>query len=475
MGGVYSVSTSEQDKRRMYISAPNYLATDEPKFPNVPIAPGVDLAALTAGDLDPKFITRPLAILDEVSDNGLTYNQAIFDDVYNQILTRRPVARQGHIAQEDKSSVFPPDAGYWIGAVIDSQVYGKPTVFGKAYLPPGPTRDLVLRRQATGTALSNSLWGDVTWAQDQDGKMEPLGVRIESVDFVPEERAALQALGGSFVVTSEMKGTEAMDDNDADDKKKVDEAAQFKQKCAEMTPEALHEMMTPDQRRHCAESYLKECDSKKVYEMLAEGQRSHIAEARMSEISVEETYKALSETARKGIVDAFCKETKSKLVPDEVHQIAEAAIAEMKTIKPQLTEMQDTIRGYEREKFERSVSEAIDRRFDHVIVRTDDGKKKIASLKTNLRMHVAAEMAGSTKIEDIEPATGRAYESEAFKPLAEMTLASLSGPAAVTGGVVAGGNNPFGWDPKTGRYSDEAVARAARQTGVLGGRSGGVK
>lgn len=478
MSGVYSVSTSEQDRQRMYISAPNYSTVDEPNFPVVPIAPGVDLSALTAGDPDPKFITRPLAILDEVSENGLPYNQAIFNDVYNQILTRRPVARQGHVAQEDKSSVFPPDAGYWIGAVIDSHVYGKPTVFGKAYLPPGPTRDLVLRRQATGTPLSNSLWGDITWAEDGNGNREPIGARIESIDFVPEERAALQALGGSFVVTSEMKDEETMADEAQE--AAAAEMAQFQKKCAEMTPVALHEMMSAEQRRHCAESYLKECDSGKVYELLAEGQRSHIAEARMKEATPEETYKTLSEAARKGIVEAYCKETNSKLVPDEIHQIAETAVAEMKTVKTDMAELQKVVQRYQRQDFERALSVAIDGYFTAEI-KLPKYKEQEANLKRTHTKSALAEMAGMDGGQteaNIEAAVKTVWETE-VKGLAEMLYAAASGPAAVTGtGAVSAGGFRNGFNPnagRMGRYDDDFVAQAARISGALGGRSGGVK
>lgn len=104
--------TTKTHIEEMRIVAPNYSMTEEPLFPDVPIAPGVDIGALTSGDPDPVFIVRPLAVLDEVSQNGLPYNNAIFHGIFNQVLTKRPAARRGHIPPDGKSSDFPPDDGY---------------------------------------------------------------------------------------------------------------------------------------------------------------------------------------------------------------------------------------------------------------------------------------------------------------------------------------------------------------------------
>lgn len=462
----------------MYIAAPTYSAADEARFPDVPTSPGVDLSGLMAArnDTTPVFVIRPLAVLDAVSENGLPYNQAIFNDVLTQVNSKRPVARRGHISDSDKDSLFPPDDGYWIGAVVDSTVYGTPTVFGKCYVVRGATRDMVLSRRATGTALSNSLWGKLTW---QNG--DPIAVDIESIDFVPEERAALRALGGEFVVTSEM---ESNMDNDHDQDDAAESLAQFKKQCAEMNPEALCEALKEAGRlREMAQMHLKDCEPQAAREMLSEGQRRHVAETHLrEEATPEETYGMMAADRRKHVAECYAKETKMTLKPQEEEASVKESLAEMTSIKAQVTTMQTqlaeaqaVIKDYQRQDYERALRDTVNSFFSDWQVHTPSGKEKLTALSKNLLVLTVAEMAGSTKIEDVKPAADRAWES--VKPLAEMTRAALAGPSAFVGTTSQSGAGAkrFGYDPTTGRYDDDFVRQATQRTGILGGRSGGVK
>lgn len=449
----------------MYISAPAYSVEDEQRFPDVPISPSVNLDALmkARGDSNPVFVTRPLAILGEVSENGLPYNKAVVRDVYEQVISKRPVARRGHVAEADKSSLFPPDDGYWVGAVMDTSVYGKPAVFGKCYVVPGETRDMVLSRRATGTALSNSLWGDVTTSEDEDGNIEPIGLEIESIDFVPEERAALQALGGDFLVTSEMKGTKEM---------AATHEEAMREAISALGPNALHEMMSEAQRHHVAEAHIREakcseCAPDKMYEMLSEAHRAHIAEAHMrEEATPEETYKMLDEGARKHVAEMYAKEMNMRLVPHEEESVKEESMREMKTLKTSLTEMQQELSELRREKFEAELDKAVDTYFAGFHVNTPKGQEGLANLKDTLRFRALSEMAGMKDghvTANITAATEAAWPH--VKPLTEMFVASAGGPAAFVGNVDNGAAQleaQSGWDPKTGRYTPEA-AKEARQ------------
>src|SRR5258706_34386 len=445
----------------MYMAAPGYSVEDEVRFPNVPTSPNVNLAELMAvyKDTEPCFVTRPLAILGEVSDNGLPYNQALCDDVFNQVNSKRPVGRRGHVSEADKSSLFPPDDAYWIGAVWDSTVYGKPVVFGKAYVVPGETRDMVLSRRATGTALSNSLWGDVTTSEDENGNIVPLGVEIESIDFVPAERAALQALGGSFMVTSEMKGSETM----AGTKEAMQEAI------SAIGPNALHEMMSEAQRHHVAEAHVREgkcseCAPDKMNEMLSEAHRAHITEARMHEETPEETYKHMDDGKRKSVAEMYAKEMNMRLAPHEEESVKEESMQEMKTLKSSLSEMQKELSELRREKFEGELDKAVDTYFAAFHVNTPKGQEGLANLKSTLRFRALSEMAG---MKDGQIAANIAAATEAawphVKPLTEMFVASAGGPAAVVGNNDNGSAQieaQAGWDAATGRYKTEAAKEA---------------
>lgn len=497
MSGVYTVSIGE-DRQTGYIIAPSYSAGDEARFPEVPDSTSVNIAALTVGDPEPKFVTRPLAILNEVSENGLLYNQAIFDGVYQQTVGKP--ARRGHISEADKSSAFPPDEGYWVGVLIDSLFYGKPTVFGKCYLVHDtPLKNMVLRREAVGGTISNSLWGDVIYEQDSSGYMEPAGVRIESVDFVPKERAALQSLGGAFVVTSEMKES-IMDVNE----QAMAEAAQFKKMCAEMKPEALHEALHESGKAHgMAEMHLKagscaEC-SAALHEMLDKGSRKSVAESYLKEATAEETYGTLSEAVRSHVANCYAQEKGMNMTAKEDPKKVEEGLAEMTSFRTQLAEMQTAIKAlsesnqtltasnknqeavikqYQRQDFERELDAQVDVYFTAVPMKTPKGMEGLAQLKRTMRKGALAEMAGMENGQiaaNIKAACDVEWEGE-VKGLAEMFYASVSGPAAVTGQSGPGAMQArTGIDPATGRYSDDFVRNAAMTTGVLGGRAGGVK
>jgi hypothetical protein len=341
-------------------------------------------------------------------------------------------------------------------------------LYGKAYiLPNRPFHDEVKVSDAIGSGLSNSIYGNAALAVDETGQMHCVGLRLESIDFVPPERASLQELRGDFELTSEMvQGDEKMaNDNDEDDVKEM------KQKIASLKPSDLHEMMSPEQRQHCAEMHLAGCDTGKVYEMLQETQKTHCMEMKMAETSPEETYGKLSEAQRKQVAEMYAAEMKMKMVPGEAVQIQETAISEMTSkqsaMQAQIAEMQTALKIYERKEFDQELDATVGGFFADWQVKTDDGKAKLTSLKQNLRVLTVAEMAGSTKKEDIKPAADKAWEI--FKPLAETTKAALAGPSAFVGVTSApgGGPNQFGFDRNTGRYSDEAVAAARARANVL--------
>lgn len=472
-------SGKKPDKKsvsEMLITSPFFTADQQARFPDVPTLPGVNITQLTKGDANPVFVTRPLAILDAVGKSGLRYDAAMLDFIQEQVATKRPAARRGHVSEMNRSSEFPPDEGYWIGVMRDSgEVFGKPTVFGKAYLVPGrPLHEMVPLRDAAGTPISNSIWGMAATADNGDGTHRCVALDLETIDFCPAERASLDDLGGKFVVTSEMEGATSVAEGDVvlehDDK--AEDLALIRAEIAKLAPErmaefygALHEM---GHSKPCAEMFLRECSPQTAHEMLTAPQKRHIAEACMAETAPEELYKTLSDAHKQHIAEAYAAATGKKLVPHE-EVIAETALAEMTGMKTklaemtamqtQIAEMDAQLKQYRRQEFDRALDERVAGFFSDWHVLTEDGKAKIAALKTNLRVMVVAEMAGSTKPEDIQPAADKAWEN--FKPLAEITRGALSGPSAFVGAATsAGGGN--GYDRNTGRY-DEDKAKQAKQ------------
>lgn len=454
------------------IELPPFSFVDEPGYPDVPPALGVDMGALTAGDSDPMFITRPLAVLGSVSDNGLVYDQALIDAIYEQVLAKRPPGRLGHVSEENRSWEFPPDVVLWIGALQDNG-----TLYGKCYVYPNTEfKTMARKRKAAGSGLSNSIWGQASQVDNADGTRRSIGLKLESIDFVPPERAALEALGGKFAVTSEMeKGQGSM----AEGEDRVQATEFWKTGVASLAPEEVEGVLSEAQRHHIAQSHMgstscSEC-SKGMYEMLHSEHRGRIAEAHIKQMSPEEVNKHLSDAQRAHIVESHLMQKSMKMVPSEAKVVEESKLAEMKRdlenqFSAQIAEMGNVIKQYQREDFDRAVTAEIDRRLDWN-VHTTDGKQKLAALKANFRVMLVAEMAGSTKKEDISPAADRAWTT--FTPLAEMTRAALAGPSAFVGTVTSsptgGREAQYGFDPKSGQYDDKTAKQQAAKLFGIGG------
>ncbi len=441
---------------------PLFTFADESSFPEVPIAPVVEFDALTKGDPEPLFVTRPLGKLNMRSDNGLVYDDVLLNDIQNQVVGK--VARQGHVKEEDRASAFPDDVGIWVGTLRDGD-----TLYGKCYIYPGTHFQMMVRgRKAAGGTLANSIWGESHLYEGDDGTVHSAELELESIDFVPAERAALGALGGKFDLTSEMyKGEGQMADHDD----AAQDLALLKNAIASIDPAKVMEMLSPAQRSAVAGAHLHECTSQQVYEMMSPDQRTGCAQSHIARMEPHEVYGILPAGHRKSVAEAHCAETNMKMIEKDADAPETKSLSEMKT---RISEMEGTLRRYQREEFDRALDTAVGQFFDSWDVHTPKGKEQVSALKKNLRVLTVAEMAGSSKTDDIVPAANRAWDS--FKAVAEMTRAALSGPSAMTGTTDTSGasayRTQFGFDPATGRYTEDAVRQAVTRTNIFGGREG---
>lgn len=173
--------------------------------PPVPIAEGVDIELLKAGDPDPMFVTLKVAEVDAVSGNGRYYDAAFVKSLREQILAKRPGANQGHIPDEQRATAYPTPTAYWIGAIQDNNV-----LWAKAYVPQGsPMREEIRIRKATGGLMATSIYGVAE--QKWDGQRNAYRVEnftLESIDFAPAERAGVASLATTPHVTRETKEEE---------------------------------------------------------------------------------------------------------------------------------------------------------------------------------------------------------------------------------------------------------------------------
>ncbi len=208
-------------------------------FPDVPIAPQVDVPALTAGDDKPFFATLPIAEVGRESVNGLIYDEELVAAVEAQIVGRGGIL--GHIKPEERDTAFPIENVDWVGVRRVGQ-----TSYGKCYIPPGEAREYVRRLKARGGKLATSIYGPCRRETLKDGRWRAREFRLEQVDLAPADRAALK-LGGAFMVTAQMDG------GNADRSKTEDTMATREEILAEMTvkdisliPQAVREQIIAD-------------------------------------------------------------------------------------------------------------------------------------------------------------------------------------------------------------------------------------
>lgn len=170
---------------------------------NVPHFPGVNLESLTEGDNDPQYLIIPVAEADVISANGVFYNEEFLAEIEKQMIAKRPIGNQGHIKDEDRDSIFPTPAGYWVGATRSGK-----TLWGKSYLPPNhPMREIVQRLKAVGGTIATSIYGtgERVWDKSRGAFVAiPSKFNLESIDFAPSERAGVGSLARVPVVVSEM-------------------------------------------------------------------------------------------------------------------------------------------------------------------------------------------------------------------------------------------------------------------------------
>lgn len=171
--------------------------------PNIENFTGIDIASLTAGDDDPVYVELPVAEVDSTSANGVYYNEEFVRVLERQMFAKRPTGNQGHIKDEERDSVFPTPAGYWIGAKRVGKV-----LYGKAYLPPNhPMREIVRRLKAVGAKISTSIYGtgERVWDKTRGAWVAlPDKFNLEHIDFAPSDRAGVGSLARVPQIVSEM-------------------------------------------------------------------------------------------------------------------------------------------------------------------------------------------------------------------------------------------------------------------------------
>jgi len=317
-------------------------------YPNVATDPRVDLTALTSGDDAPLYVTLPVGEVGKVSNNGLHYDDALVKAIQDQIVGRGGI--MGHIKTEERDTAFPIEAVDWIGALRQGN-----TLWGKGYIPPGAAREYVRRLKARGGQLATSIYGPYNEKETlDDGTYRIRGLRLESLDLAPADRAALK-LGGQFAITAQMEQQET----DTEDTMSLTKEQVLAELTLEDVPAALRDKIiegvkaTADTEKQLAELRQQIADKDQIIgtlqDQLQTKQAAEFAAALDAQVAELVNWQVDGDEA-KGKVAAFRRTVRTQILSElgdnrDAEKLAEAAKVVWEGIKPLAEMIRDALAG----------------------------------------------------------------------------------------------------------------------------------
>lgn len=151
---------------------------------DVPLAPGVDLTALIAGDDNPVFVTID-ALSDTISGNKRRWTSDELHRIAEQVNEKKPDGYQGHLKAEDRSSKAPDATTIWLGAKVANH-NGRNRLFVKGYVLPKADkfRNYLEKAVAAGKNVAVSVYGQAMerWNESLQA-FEVQNFVLESIDW----------------------------------------------------------------------------------------------------------------------------------------------------------------------------------------------------------------------------------------------------------------------------------------------------
>lgn len=300
-------------------------------FPNVPISTGVNMDELKSLDPEPMFVTLPvIPKAGAVSKNGLLYDEDLISSVESQINDKRPGGTWGHLKEEERSTAYPIPHAMWVGAKRVGE-----SLWAKAYIAPGPQREHIRRLRAVNGKIATSIYGQGSYEATGDKGVRRLrNFSLESLDFAPPERAALQ-YGVSPIVTSEIQ----QEGNPDMDKQQI---------IAELT---VGDIPAPIREQIVAEYKTQVTDRDTVIatlkEQVAEYQRGKLDAAIDAKVT-ELTAWNVTDEAAKVKLEAFRRTLRSRLVAEldgDAGKLATVAETVWADLKPLAETVRDALAG----------------------------------------------------------------------------------------------------------------------------------
>lgn len=297
-----------------------YISEMRKGFPEVPLAPGVDLDAIKTDDPDPMFVTLPLLNVGGKSENGFTWNEAGVQRVVNEINAKRPEGILGHVKPEERSHRYDLPAVRWVGATLDEHGIA----WGKALVIESKAKQYFRTAKSTRARVGTSVYG----VRGTKGLED---MTLESIDFGHPDRLGLRSAAAVPEITSELsqEGEPPM----TEDIKLVSELTTQRDEAKRLVSET--EGKLADAQKIIAELKGKETELANLGEIVAEFSGATVADKIKALVA---QVKAAADAERKRAVEGVVAEL-VKL--DELRPlvIAELGSADAESAKGLITEI----------------------------------------------------------------------------------------------------------------------------------------
>lgn len=176
-------------------------------FPEVPIAPDIDLTTLKEDDDDPFFVTLPAFQTDRPSKSKLFITKEMGAELLTQVVRDRVTGIRGHLKDEDRGFEYPKPEVYWVGSKMDGDLG-----WVKGYVPAGETRTMLKDMMRVGSPIALSIYGSSSKQWDsQKGAWRLTEMDLEQIDFAPPKRSGY-GMGVVPKITKEMTGEPVVPD-----------------------------------------------------------------------------------------------------------------------------------------------------------------------------------------------------------------------------------------------------------------------
>ena len=156
--------------------------TGEMRPADIPLAPGVSLLALKAGDTDPMEVVVEIPF--GMSTRGWDYGKVVIRHIAEQVAQKPIAGYLGHQKPDELPYEFPTPVTHWVGATYRD---------GKTYVRGVVDKAAVdLKRWIRANVINQvSIFGHMP-TEVRDGKTHVTSVELLSIDWVPLDRAGMK-------------------------------------------------------------------------------------------------------------------------------------------------------------------------------------------------------------------------------------------------------------------------------------------